>query len=96
MEENVEKEQTPEVSTPEAGKPAKQHNWTMIALVVVSILAMLLLASTIVLAVGGGFPCRNGKAGWEGQGRQGMGHMQGEGKPVAPPAASPPAGEPRR
>jgi hypothetical protein len=79
MEENVENAQAQGTAAPEAGRPSKQHNWTLIALVAVSILAVLLLASTIVMAVAGDFPCHNGKAGWERQGRQGMGHMQGEG-----------------
>ncbi len=79
MEENVEKEALPETAAPDDVEPAKRHNWTMIALVAVSILAALLLASTIALAVTGDFECRNGKAGWERQDRQGTCPMQGQG-----------------
>lgn len=40
---------------PAGGKQPARHNWTLIALVAVSIVAVLLLASTITLAVVGDF-----------------------------------------
>ncbi len=38
---------------PTAGKPKKSYNWTLIALIAVSCVAVLLLAATIALAVSG-------------------------------------------
>jgi|BarGraNGADG00312_1021997.scaffolds.fasta_scaffold01298_2 hypothetical protein len=56
-------EKPPTSATPPAPpKPegGKKHDWTHIALIVLSIVVVLLLASTVAMAVTGGHGCRRG------------------------------------
>ena len=68
-----------ETAPPVSGKIPVKRNWTRIALVAVSIVAILLLASTITLAVLGDFGGHHGPEAPSRIGNQPIGPMQGQG-----------------
>jgi hypothetical protein len=63
-------------AAPSGGKQPAKRNWTLIALVAVSVVAVLLLASTITLAVVGDFGGHDRPGTPAGYGNQPMGPMQ--------------------
>lgn len=67
----------PTVGNPPAGSLTKQRNWTLIALIAVSCVALLLLGSTITLAVVGDFGGRKAGLRFERPGGPDVGPMQG-------------------
>lgn len=71
--------EAPTVENPPAGSPPKKRNWTFIALIAVSCVALLLLGSTITLAVVGDFGCQKGGFRFERPDLRDMGPMRGPG-----------------
>ena len=71
------KTQPPPTTPPAPPKPRRAYTRTEIALIIVSIAAVLLLVSTIALAVCG--TGRHGRCGMSGYGRMGQGSEKGEG-----------------
>ena len=71
--------EAPTAENPPAASPPNKRNWTLIALIAVSCVALLLLGSTITLAVVGDFGGQKGGFRFERPGLRDMGPMRGPG-----------------